>query len=188
MTAARAAFTATLLLDGRVLAAGGGTTDDVGFLGWSAEVYDLASGSWTGTGRLNHDRRYHTASLLADGKVLVAGGGYGGADHNTSAELFDPATGSWSETGSMAEPRGQHVAAALGDGTVLVAGGSGDDLASAEIYDPITGIWHATGPMNEWRASPSATRLRDGDVLVAGGFGPPSKGVLRSAELYRPSP
>jgi hypothetical protein len=81
-------------------------------------------------------RADHTATGLADGTVLVAGGPGPGA----SAEIYDPATGTFSPTGSMATGRIYHTATGLADGTVLVAGGYGA-LASAEIYDPATGTW-----------------------------------------------
>jgi hypothetical protein len=83
------------------------------------------------------ERREHTASLLNDGTVVVAGGNNGGT-WVASAEVYDPATGTWSATGAMAAARFRHTATILNDGTVLVAGGigllSGGYLASAELY------------------------------------------------------
>ena len=82
-------------------------------------------------------RTDHTATLLADGRVLVAGG-FGGNGGSVAAELYDPARGTWTAAGRMATPRTGHTATLLLDGRVLVAGGIGGygDLASAELFDP----------------------------------------------------
>src|SRR5262249_48168162 len=108
----------------------------------SAELYDSATGTWTFTGNLNTARYWHTATLLADGMVLVAGG----VVLDGSAELYDPATETWTTTGSLNTARWQHTATLLPSGKVLVAGGVGNvgDLSSAELYDPATGNWTAT--------------------------------------------
>jgi hypothetical protein len=126
-------------------------------------------------------RYAHTASVLANGKVLVAGG-YGSSGRLASAVLYDPVTGSWSATGSMATARYLHTASVLANGKVLVAGGYGSSgsLASAELYDPVTGSWSPTGNMATARWRDTASVLANGKVLVAGG-GP---GALASAELY----
>ena len=110
-------------------------------------------------------RNQHTATLLANGKVLVAGGG----DNLATAELYDPATGTWTFTGSLNAGRGAHTAALLSDGKVLVAGG-GDNLATAELYDPATGTWTFTGSLNAGRYLHTSTLLTNGRVLIAGGL------------------
>jgi hypothetical protein len=174
--------TATLLTDGRVLRAGGfgDVIDGVQNTLSTAEIYDPDSGTWTATADMVQPCG-GTATLLADGTVLLAGCGADG----TSAQLYDPAGGSWASTGNMVET-GQ-VATLLGDGTVLVVGGWGSTFA--QLYDPLSGSWAPTGSMLQARQGQTATLLANGNVLVAGGTG--STGfqddALASAELYDPS-
>ena len=96
---------------------------------------------WTGTGSLAIDRTNHTATLLRNGQVLVAGGFGSGGAHLASAELYDPAPGVWSRTDIMPTERLFYTATLLPNGQVLVAGGVDSGiLASAELYNPATGI------------------------------------------------
>jgi hypothetical protein len=168
------------------VAGGGGNPYGVGVLE-STELYDPANGTWTETGSLANGRAYHTATLLGNGKVLVAGG-YGSGS-SASTELYDPASGTWTATGSLVNGRGFHTATLLGNGKVLVAGGgydsSGHVLANAELYDPATGNWRATGSLITARAFHTETLLPDGAVLIAGGGnGNGSGSYFASAELY----
>jgi N-acetylneuraminic acid mutarotase len=117
-------------------------------------------------------RALHTATLLPDGRLLVAGGLDASQRVFASAEVFDPSDGTWQSTGSMAKPRIFHTATLLPDGKVLVVGGFGggfDALGSAEVYDPASGEWSQVGGMAVRRAFHTATLLPDGRVLVAGG-------------------
>src|SRR6266550_2109735 len=144
--------------------------------------------SWAATGSLNTGRYFHTATLLPNGMMLVAGGfSTGGA--STSAELYDPASGSWTATGSLNTARYLHTATLLPNGMVLVAGGRGSSIrpsASAELYDPASGTWTTTGSLNTGRQDHTATLLPNGIVLVAGGLD--SNGnISASAELYDPA-
>ena len=111
------------------------------------------------TGTLIEGRALHTATLLPNGKVLVAAGQFDPFHILASAELYDPATGVWSSTGSLAEARIGHSATLLPNGKVLVVGGSGlaGNLGSAELYDPATGVWSSTGSLLEARGDYTAT-------------------------------
>jgi N-acetylneuraminic acid mutarotase len=145
-------------------------------------------GAWSSAGSLNTIRSTHTATLLPNGKVLVAGGLGTGGVYLASAELYDPATGTWTVTGSMNFARSEHTATLLPNGKVLVAGGLGTGgvyLASAELYDPASGTWTATGSMGAARYEHMLAVLANGQVLVVGGAN--STNVLASAELYNPA-
>lgn len=141
---------------------------------------------WDFTGSLNTGRDDHTATLLPNGKVLVAGGILGSG--TASAELYDAATGIWTATGSLNQGRYYHTATLLLDGKVLVAGGyafGGQPILTTELYDPATGTWSRTGNIHEQRYQHAASLLSDGRVLIAGGFHPDV--LLSSAELYDPA-
>jgi hypothetical protein len=88
----------------------------------SKSLSHLDTGTWTPTGSLNTGRRLHTATLLPNGMVLVAGG-FGFNNVFASAELYDPANGTWTPTGSLNTARTEHTATLLPNGMVLVAGG-----------------------------------------------------------------
>ena len=116
--------------------------------------------SWVTTGSLVTGRGHHTATLLPNGNVLVAGGQGNGLIWLSSAELYDPATGMWTATGSLGAARGNHTATLLPNGKVLVAGGfNGSYLSSAELYDPGTGLWTPTGSLGTARGYHTATLL-----------------------------
>ena len=159
----------------------------------TAQTFDAQAGSWTAITNMGSGRSVHTATRLADGRVLVAGGFDDWAALAT-AEIYDPATGSWTPTGSMIEGRGYHTATLLPDGRVLVAGGrsnnssTGHALSSAELYDPTTGTWTQTASMSRGRTFHTATLLRDGRVLVAGaGILGVRVDVADTAEIYDPA-
>jgi hypothetical protein len=129
-----------------------------------------AAAIWTPAGTLVTPRNRPTATLLANGKVLIAGGQNGSTFLNT-AELYDPTTATWSATGSMAQARIWHTATLLPNGRVLVVGGNsnGTDLSGAELYDPNTGTWSPAAGLGTKRRTHTATLLGNGKVLVTGG-------------------
>jgi WD40 repeat protein len=183
--------TATLLPNGEVLVAGGVGCNGAGSLGHCgpSELYDPTTRTWKDTGSLNAARYDHTATLLPNGQVVVAGGRNNQIDF-ASAELYDPATGVWTATRSMTTERFSHTATLLPNGQVLVTGGfmfNVGTLASAELYDPATGMWRATGSMNTPRWVHTATLLPNGQVLVAGGIVELFSTYTATAELYDPA-
>jgi len=183
----RVAHTATLLQNGKVLIAAGSTKRSRALPTSAAELYDPSSGTSTATGSLSTARYSSSATLLANGKVLVAGGATddSGGGEISSAELYDPATGAWTFTGSMSVARSLHTATLLRNGQVLVAGGLSNHvaLASAELYDPATGTWTVTGALNNPRYNAAALRLPNGRVLLAAGGFP----FYMATELYNPA-
>jgi len=196
LNVARAFHTATLLPLGKVLVVAGSGNNlgppDGGYLK-TTELYDPATDAWAPAAPLASARTTHTATLLASGKVLVAGGTHAdpfppfSVTLNT-AELYDPAADAWVGTANtLATARARHTATLLPSGKVLVAGGAsnGTFLASAELYDPATNSWAPAGTLNHPRYAHTATLLASGKVLVAGGYNNIDS-YLTSSELYDP--
>ena len=180
----RYGHSATRLENGKVLVAGGGGwaccgEDSVyGYaaVNRSSELYDPIQGMWSVTGELRQRRSEHTATLLKDGRVLIAGGADWGIDigrfsYLNSAELYDPATGEWRPTASFNRIVGYPSATLLANGKVLAVGRSYPQGYSAELYDPVTETWSIT-------AAPSLPGM---PVLL------PDGKVLAYPEIYDPA-
>jgi hypothetical protein len=147
----------------------------------------------------NSAQNSHSATLLSDGRVLVAGG-WSGTTAIATADLFDPNARTWAPAAPLLTPRIFHAATRLPDGRVLVMGGwdnNGDVLTSAEVYDPASAAWLPAAPLRNARAGHAALTLPDGRVLVVGGcFGSQASGAVSSpgqpwdvqsiAEVYDP--
>jgi len=197
MSVRRGLPTCTLLDSGEVLVAGG--LGDAASA--TADLYDPATGHFTATGSMATARYWHTATRLADGRVLVAGGCTGGwpCESSTgSTEIYDPDTGLWNAADSLPSPVVSHVAVRLGSGDVFVAGGcttyagSGrcgnsprDRTASLYDPDPAPGTWAAEPSMKVGHADHAAMLLDSGEVMLVGGGYFSGSGTL--TERFDPS-
>lgn len=186
MKKSRSLHTATLLPDGKVMVTGGlhGSlyVPLVFELHSATEIYDPVSNTWNDAGSMASPRMFHTATLLANGKVLVVGGRtmY---EVYSSAELYDPSSRSWSSAGNMTSSRVGHRATLLSNGKVLVDGGAA--LSVGSLYDPVGNSWTDTGNVVNAHYGHTATLLPSGRVLVAGGV--VQNAASANAELYAPS-
>lgn len=189
MLAPRAAHTATLLADGRVLFAGGfrddGNGDELALA--TAELYDPATGRFAFTGSLTEPRNGQTATRLPNGDVLLVGG-WGETTRLRTAEIYAAASGTFAATGSLATRRANHTATLLADGRVLIAGGSQARTVlqpQAEVFDPASHAFAPLSALAEPREGHTATLLPDGRVLLVGGTADGDR-VLASAEVFEP--
>ena len=167
----------TLLRDGRLLVAGGsdGSNSQA-----TAQLFDPVTGTWSPTGSMTVAREGHSAVLLSDGEVLLAGGitahqyGYDGSDQQAALSGSDVNL----QLDGYDAPGGNST----GSQAFGMTGPPPTDLTSAELYDPATGKFTSTGSMRTWLPNPTATLLLDGRVLF---IGQDSKS-RETAELYQP--
>ena len=183
---ARAAHTATLLGDGRVLIVGGCTPDGCTTAeGSPGTEYYVPGRGFTAGPDLVQPRQGHTATLLSDGRVLIAGGwAREGTQPLDSAEIYDPRTGRFEPLGAMTTGRGGHTAIALPDGRVLIVGG-GNDRTATELFDPERDAFTPAAPMPQGSGAGPAIVLANGRVLVIGGQD--DAGNALAAALYDPT-
>lgn len=193
LTITRSGHSATLLADGRILIAGGGSPPfDGGPAAADAFIWDPVRETSTPTGSMATGRGYHTATRLADGRVLIIGGSFGGAeDLVTSAEVWDPTMGSFVVVPSL-DGRGAvgvpqlFAAVTLVDGRVLIVKES-----TATLWDPRDDSISAAGSLIHPRSDATVTLLADGRVLVVGGnafVGPDATGeAVLEVELWDPA-
>jgi hypothetical protein len=154
----------------------------------STEIYDPQSGTFTLAARMQERRADHTATLLADGRVLITGGSdarHSPIQVSATAEIYDPEKDRCTATGRMSVVRFKHSAEGLPDGRIILIGGSNVMMwdgryASAEIFDPATGRFTQTGRLNaaRYKIRDAVVGLHNGKILVAGGG---------RAEVYDPA-
>ncbi len=181
----RLAHTATRLLDGRILLAGGlqsFTNQEVS----TAELFDPVTEEFMTICTLVSERWAHAAALLPDGRVLLAGGYFGGRVTG-SVEIFDPATAKCTATGSLHVPRADLRMVVLATGEVLAVGGrddTGKPLDAVETWNPLTGTWTLRASLPRPRVGHTLSRLPQGQALVLGGADGPGAFPVTAAEIY----
>jgi hypothetical protein len=213
MAEKRTGARAAALPDGRVLVTGGFqttygpsyvdpsivTNGNRRFLA-SAEVWSPATNRWRPVAPMSQAREGHTATTLADGRVLVIGGTPGETAAGPTAapaEIWTPANGAWRPIARPRQERAFHTATRLADGRVLITGGTPlrrpfastpQPLASAELWDPVADRWTDVAPMRNARSSHDAVLLTDGRVLVAGGSAAPGEIWDPTTDGWTPTP
>lgn len=217
MSDSRAFHNLVQLQDGRFMAIGGITgpfgsgSNHYTKVLRTCEIYDPVAGTWTNTADMLKYRAGATATVLPDGRVLVAGGTEGNNSNELhdvadllgtalkSTEIYDPVTDTWSWGTNMTEFKAGAMAATLNDGRWLVSGGVTHTLLfgipipdfseNQQIYDPTTGTWSNTADMKDKRALGGMTVLSNGWVFIAGGAGGDifNIGPIRDTEIYNPN-
>ncbi|GBD88249.1 N-acetylneuraminate epimerase [bacterium BMS3Abin03] len=179
-------FTATTLTNGTILVIGGvnfETNPPRMYNLKSCELFDPVTEKWSVVDSLEIERQGHTATVMPDGRVLVAGG-LNSSGSIKQCEIFDPETGVWSMTDSLNIERDGHSAVLLPNGKVLVSGGSSTALYSCEIFDPITENWEVVGSTAFAHVSHSSIVLSDSLIMLVGGAAPPPSWELYNSKTF----
>jgi hypothetical protein len=192
MNTARVYTTATLLPNGKVLIAGGISNGPFGGINFGAvqsstELYDPVANTFAATTpSMNTPRYLARATLLPNGKVLIAGGTIDGANALSSTELYDPVTNTFAaSTPSMNSGRFSGAATLLPNGKVLITGCPNNYCTSTDLYDPVSNTFAVTTPsMNAAHGGGTWTLLANGKLLIAGGVN--NAIVISSTDLYDP--
>lgn len=190
MKTGRYVHQAVKLLDGRVIVMGGCSAYGCAADTASVEIFDPATGKWSTAAPMKAHRASFSATLLADGRVLVTGG-YNAAGTLTENETYDPVKDAWTVNAAMPHAHAVHASVTMQNGSVLVAGGDtglGLPGREADVFNPATGKWKSVGMLAEPREYFGAANLPNGKVLVIGGFS--YKGemfvTLSSCETFSP--
>ena len=187
--------TATLLGTGKVLVAGGCQSGPCDVFLAKAELYDPASGKFKATGAMTDKRMSAAATLLANGQVLVSGGGNSEGVLNRY-DVYDPVSGSFKRGGQLGSSRDGHQSVRLPSGKVLLVGGYGQGAiknTSVEIYTPQAGApldqFTPFGALRQPGNSAASALLKNGKVLIVGGSRATSSGseAISTARLYDPA-
>ncbi|AGC43124.1 kelch domain-containing protein [Myxococcus stipitatus DSM 14675] len=147
-------------------------------------LHDAATNTWSATGPASASRSVGTATLLASGEVLVAGG-----SNLATSEIYDPVANSFTAAGNLSVVHRGHVSVLLRDGRVLLVSGtngSSTELPQVELFDPAARTWTQVAPLLVPRHYATGTLLPDGRVLLAGGY-TGSNAVSTHAEIYDPA-
>jgi hypothetical protein len=186
----RANHTATRLQDDRVLIVGGNGGASANTYRATGQLFDPTTGNWSSTAAAPGARSFHTATLLNDGRVLIAGGRSASSTYVNTAitcdPVGDPTLTTWTATPNMPTARSSHAATKLLDGRVLITGGQSSAstyLSTCILFDPGTNTWSTAASMASTRTDHAAILLADGKVLVCGGA---NAAEHSSAELYNP--
>lgn len=191
--------------DGDVLVAGGGQGGLLSATGLAtSEHYDFETMTVRAGPSLGTPRALAASAILADGRVLLAGGVDATGSALATAVVYDPATRAFVPTNPMSRPRALHEATTLADGRVLVVGGTTSTAdpvqaasgaqATAEIWDPATGRWTTAAGMSDRLLGPDLTTMLDGRVLLSGGYDvdsvfgiPLPVGSIPRCRIYNPT-
>ncbi len=178
MLSPRHSHTATTLLDGRILMAGGNSTtsvssfDDLG----SAETFNPSTKQSMALPTMYLARSTHTSTRIPNGRVYMFGGTVD--SRLTHVEYFDPALNDFVLAGHTFTVRWEHTATLLQDGKIFLAGGSGDQNYTCEVFDPSSNTTETVGWLHTQVRSSVTNRslmtshlLSDGSVILLGGFG-----------------